>query len=91
MKIDGQTSVPLAWVVAMVVFTIGAAGGLVKLGQYVGGRDAEGAEVKVSVSKLEHRTTALEGMESRIDRRLYRLEIERKIKVPDEDRIPGVK
>lgn len=88
MRISGETSVPLSWVIAMVVFTIGAAGGLVKLGQYVGGKDAGAAEVEKRVSILERRVDAQAGVESRIDRRLYRLELAQHIETPKSDRLP---
>lgn len=91
MKIDVHTSVPIGWVIALLLGCAGATGGAVKLGQYVGGKDAEGAETASRVTKLEARTVAIEGMESRIDRRLFRLELERHISVPESDRIPGVK
>lgn len=62
-----------------------------KAGSYVTGRDANAVEVEKRVAKLEIRVDGQAAFESRIDRRLYRIELEREIVVPPEDRIPGVK
>jgi len=91
MKIDDKTSVPMGWVLALLVGCAGFTGGAVKLGEYVGGKDVSAAEVEHRVSKLETRVESQVAIAARIDRRLYRLEIVQGIKVPEQDRIPAAK
>lgn len=86
-----KTTVPMRWVISLLVGCATATGGAIKFGEYLGGKDASAADVERRVVKLETRVDAQAALEQRIDRRLYRIEIVQGINVPAGDRIPAGK
>lgn len=88
-ELNEKTRVPIGWVIALLVGCASFTAAALKIGQYLGGRDAGAAEIEKRVITLETRVDAQAGVESRIDRRLYRLELAQHVTVPQPDRFPA--
>lgn len=88
-QLNSKTNIPLGWVFALLMGCATFTGIAVKLGQYVGGSAASAASIADRVGKLEHRVDSEAAVSSRIDRRLFRLELSQNIVVPSEDRLPA--
>ncbi len=80
-----ETSVPMKWLVALLVGCASFTGGAVFVGMYFGGRDANASAITLRVERLE---VAVDAM-SLVDRRLARIEGALHIPVPEEDRLPA--
>lgn len=88
-QINGKTNIPLGWVFALLMGCATFTGLAVKLGEYVGGTTASAANLTDRLGKLEVRVDSEAIISSRIDRRLFRLELSQHILVPNEDRLPA--
>lgn len=83
--LNDDTSVPMKWLIALLVGCASFTGGAVFVGMYFGGRDANASAIVLRVERLEVAVDAM-GM---VDRRLARIEGALHIPIPEEDRLPA--
>lgn len=85
--ISDKTRIPIGWVLTLLAGCATATTGAIKIGEYVGGSDANATALSARVAVVEQRVDVLE----MLDRRLARIEGKLGIKADPEDtfRVPA--